>query len=73
MYPADEKKNWGYLARVFVDNQWHFPTRVEVYELPRDDKHVPRLLEEYTYLDVKLNNGYTDADFNPKNRQYKFP
>jgi hypothetical protein len=73
MYPCDEKKNWGYLARIFVDNQWRFPTRVEVYELPRDDKHVPRLLEEYTYLDVKLNNGYTDADFDPKNRQYKFP
>ena len=50
-----------------------FPRRVEVYELPRDEKHVPQLLEEYTYLDLKLNNGYTDADFDPKNCQYKFP
>ena len=33
----------------------------------------PQLVEEYTYLDVKLNNGYSDADFDPKNRQYKFP
>lgn len=73
MYPVEEKKNWGYLARIFVDEQWHFPIRVEVYELPRDEKHVPQLLEEYTYLDLKLNNGYTDADFDPKNRQYKFP
>ena len=73
MYPVEEKKNWGYMARVFVDDQWRFPTRVEVYELPRDEKHVPQLLEAYTYLDLKLNNGYTDADFDPKNRQYKFP
>ncbi len=73
MLPADEQNNWGYLARIFVDNQWRFPIRVEVYELPRDSKHIPRLLEEYTYLDLKLNNGYTDADFDPHNRQYKFP
>ena len=33
----------------------------------------PQLVEEYTYLDVKLNNGYTDGDFDPKNPQYKFP
>ena len=51
----------------------HFPIRVEVYELPLDRGKGPQLVEEYTYLDVKLNNGYTDADFDPKNRQYKFP
>ena len=33
----------------------------------------PNSSEEYTYLDLKINNGYTDADFDPKNRQYKFP
>jgi hypothetical protein len=72
-YPANEKGYWGYLARIFVDSQWHFPTRVEVYGLPRNRKQEPQLVEEYTYLDLKLNNGYTDADFDPKNRQYHFP
>jgi outer membrane lipoprotein-sorting protein len=72
-FPVREKKNWAYLARIFLDDERHFPIRVEIYELPRDRKQGPQLAEEYTYLDLKLNNGYTDADFEPKNRQYKFP
>jgi hypothetical protein len=73
VYPVAEPKLRGYLARVFVDNELHFPIRVEIHELPVDSGKEPQLLEEYTYLDVKPNNGYTDADFDPKNRQYKFP
>jgi hypothetical protein len=74
MYPVhDEPKNWGYLARVFLDKEWKIPIRVEVYELPADRGKMPSLVEEYTYLDLKLNNGYSDADFDVKNRQYKFP
>jgi hypothetical protein len=61
------------LACVFIDNEWHFPIRVEIYELPQDRSKQPQLVEEYTYKDLKLNNGYSDADFDPKNRQYKFP
>lgn len=72
-YPVQEPKTWGYLARVFMDNELHFPIRVEVHELPLDRSQGPQLVEEYTYLDLKLNNGYSDADFDPKNPQYKFP
>ncbi len=72
-YPVHEPKTMGYLARVFLDDELHFPIRVEVYELPLDRSQGPQLVEEYTYLDLKLNNGYSDADFDPKNPQYKFP
>ena len=72
-FPVHEPKTWGYLARAFLDNEFHFPIRVEVYELPLDHGKGPQLVEEYTYLDLKLNNGYSDADFDPKNPQYKFP
>ncbi len=72
-YPVHEAKHWGYLARVFVDDELHFPFRVELYALPLDRAKGPQLEEEYTYLDLKLNNGYSDADFDPKNPQYKFP
>ena len=73
-YPAHESdETWGYLARVFVDDQWHFPIRVAVYKLPVDRSQGPQLVEAYTYLHVKLNNGYSDADFDPKDPQYKFP
>ncbi|MGO9111232.1 MAG: DUF1571 domain-containing protein [Thermoguttaceae bacterium] len=72
-YPVQEPNTRGYLARVFLDDELHFPIRVEVYELPTDRGKGPQLVEEYTYLDLKLNNGYSDADFDPKNLQYKFP
>jgi hypothetical protein len=36
-----------------------------------DSKDLP-ILEEYTYLDIKLNVGLTDADFDHKNAEYKF-
>ena len=75
-YPVHEPKQpktWGYLAKVFVDDELHLPIRVEIYELPLDHSKQPQLVEEYTYLELKLNNGYSDADFDPKNRQYKFP
>ena len=72
-YPVHEPKTLGYLARVFLDDELQFPIRVEVYELPADRSKGPQLVEEYTYLDLKFDNGYSDADFDPKNRQYKFP
>jgi hypothetical protein len=73
VYPIwDEKSKEDYIARIYLDKQFKFPTRVEIYEMPKGDKP-PQLVEEYTYLDLKINNGYTDADFDPKNRQYKYP
>jgi hypothetical protein len=29
-------------------------------------------MEEYTYLNMKVNNGFTDADFDIKNPNYHF-
>ena len=31
-----------------------------------------QLLEEYTYTNIKINVGLTDADFDTKNPNYKF-
>jgi hypothetical protein len=72
-YPVHEPKSGDYFARVFIDNDLHFPIQVEIYELPRDGGKGPQLVEAYKYLDLKLNNGYSDADFDPNNPQYKFP
>ena len=72
-YPVHEKTYRGYLARIFVDDELHIPLCVKVYGLPLDAAKGPELVEAYTYLDLKINNGYTDADFDRKNRQYKFP
>ena len=48
------------------------PIRYESYDWPRGEGHQPELMEEYTYLNLKLNNGFTDADFDAENPNYKF-
>ena len=40
--------------------------------LAREEGGKPVLSEEYTYLNVKLNNGFTDADFDVRNPNYQF-
>ena len=37
------------------------------YDWPDDEHEGPRLIEEYNYLDVRLNVGLTDEDFRRTN------
>jgi hypothetical protein len=67
------RRNFRYhLARVFIDDELRIPTRFEAYDWPAAPGQAPELLEEYTYMNVKLNNGFTDLDFDTKNTAYKF-
>ena len=59
-------------ALVFVDDELNIPVRYEAYEWPNVPGGPPQLIEEYTYTDIKLNNGFTDADFSQDNPQYHF-
>ena len=52
-----------YKARIFVDDEWNIPIRLESYLWPETPGGEPLLLEEYTYTNFKFNNGFTDADF----------
>jgi hypothetical protein len=72
-FPLATAKLKACLIRVFIDDELQLPTRYEYYEWPRADGAAPVLMEEYTYLDVRLNPGFTDADFDPKNKHYAFP
>ena len=69
--PRDEFQ--FHLARVFVDDELMVPIRYESYDWPREPGGEPELIEEYTYLDLKLNNGFTDEDFSIQNPEYHFP
>ena len=60
------------MARIFVDNELNVPIRYEAYEWPKEPGGPPMLVEEYTYVNLKLNNGFTDQDFDPKNPNYQF-
>ncbi len=61
------------VARIYIDDELQIPVRYEAYEWPEKPGGSPRLQEEYTYLNVKLNVGLTDRDFDPDNPRYKFP
>jgi hypothetical protein len=50
-------------ADVYVDDELHVPIRLEAYAWPAFEGDKPRPLFEYTYEDLRINVGLTDADF----------
>jgi len=57
-------------AQVFIDNELQVPVRYNAYTWPTTPGGQPELEESYTYLKLKVNNGYTDADFDQNNPEY---
>ena len=72
VHPVPRRNFRFHLARVFIDDEYMIPIRYEAYDWPQEQGGQPVLMEEYTYMNVKINNGFTDADFDPKNAAYKF-
>lgn len=66
VHPVPRRNFLFHLARIFVDDALNMPIRYESYDWPEKPGGPPRLIEEYTYLNLKLNNGFTDADFDPR-------
>jgi hypothetical protein len=54
-----------HVAHVFLDSQWRLPVHLDFYDWPATAGGQPVLLGEYTYQEVKVNVGLTDADFDP--------
>ena len=48
------------------------PIRYAAYGFPPKEGEELPVIEEYTYLNLKLNVGLTDADFDHTNKQYAF-
>lgn len=61
-----------HLARVFLDSEHNIPIRYEAYDWPTSPGGNPQLIEEYTYMNLKINVGLTDEDFNRDNKSYRF-
>ena len=58
-------------ARLFIDDELGVPIRFESYDWPAEAGGQPQLLEEYTYLNLQLNVGLTDNDFDINNDAYE--
>lgn len=71
-HPVPRRQFEFHLARVFIDDEMQVPARYEAYGWPKQPGGPPDLLEEYTYVNMKLNNGFTDVDFDKHNPTYKF-
>ncbi|HMP78597.1 MAG TPA: DUF1571 domain-containing protein [Pirellulaceae bacterium] len=61
-----------HIAQVFVDDELQIPVRYCAFEWPKTPGGEPVLVEEYSYINVKLNVGLKDLDFDPKNPAYKY-
>jgi hypothetical protein len=61
-YTGDEEVYPDRLLRVFIDKEWLLPTCCISYA----DDNGSQLLGRYVLVDVRLNPGYTDADFDPE-------
>ncbi|MEX2119124.1 MAG: DUF1571 domain-containing protein [Pirellulales bacterium] len=71
-HPVPRREFIFHLARIYADTEHNLPIRYEAYEWPQEPGGPPLLVEEYTYLDLKFNNGFTDADFDIRNPSYDF-
>ena len=61
-----------HIAEVDLDMARKIPVRYAAYGWPGESGE-PSLIEEYKYLDVEINVGLSDLDFDPDNPAYEFP
>lgn len=72
VHPVPRRTFLFHVARIFVDEELNIPIRYEAYDWPEEKGGQPEMIESYTYLDLKVNNGFTDADFDVHNPNYGF-
>lgn len=67
VHPIPRQNFRFYKAELFIDNELKLPIRYASYLWPEQPGGEPPLEEAYTYVNIKLNNGFTDADFDKEN------
>ena len=61
-----------HLAQIFIDLDLLLPLKYASFSWPKSEGGALELLEEYTYMDLKLNVGLGEKDFDTKNPAYRF-
>lgn len=72
VHPVPRRNFMYHMARVFLDDELNVPIRFEAYDWPATPGSQAPLIEEYTYVNLKVNNNFTDADWDVNNPNYKF-
>jgi len=60
---------YAHRVEVCVSNSTFLPTRIRAYDRNGDEY---RLVEQYEFLNTKVNPGLSDVDFDPDNPAYDF-
>jgi hypothetical protein len=63
VHPAQGKGIMFHEANLYVDNELKVPIRLVVHGWPESEGGEKPLIEEYSYVDLKMNVGLKDADF----------
>lgn len=71
-HPERDARFDFHIAQIYLDEERMIPLRYAAYLWPDSPDAAPPLEEEYTYVDVRLNVGLTDADFDPSNSAYQY-
>jgi hypothetical protein len=72
VHPKQRPELRYHIARVFVDEALQFPMRFEAYRWPDSAEGEPRLVEDYTYSDIRFDEKFADEDFSIENQAYAF-
>lgn len=70
VHPVPRQNFRFHKAEIFIDNEMKLPIRYAAYMWPANPGEAPPLEEAYTYLNIELNKGFTDADFDKNNPEY---
>ena len=72
MHPRRRSVFLFHIVRIFIADDVPIPVRYEAYSWPVGDSEDPPLIEEYTFQDIRLNVGFSDAEFRRNYSDYKF-
>ncbi len=70
VHPIPRQNFRFHKAELFVDNELQLPIRYAAYMWPEKPGDPPPLEESYTYLNLKVNNGFGPIDFDKDNPEY---
>jgi hypothetical protein len=70
IHPTPRQNFRFHKAEVFIDNELHLPIRYAAYLWPETPGGPLPLEESYTYINLKVNNGFTAQDFARDNPEY---
>ena len=66
MPPADDSPYYAHRAVICIDQKLDLPSHVRIFDKSNT------LIEEYFYIDIRINPGLADEDFSPENPDYNF-